>query len=231
MTQQSVTIDRALVEQSVTALDELDDYFARIEGNDRGSCSQINLIRAALKAQPVQYSGADELPPVFGRRWQIALDGFGLQRSAEGPYVHIDDALSVLHEWMEKQQAQPAPKPVLQRRPELPPNNEIEARLGYRLSGFDYDKVRELMVEYAEACGAFPWAPVKQQAASVPEGWREAVQKLVYGFEHVSGIARMWEPDHSSGADRAKWARATEACYDVAKMLSESTYQPAQVQK
>ena len=44
------------------------------------------------------YSGAGEDPPVFGRRWKLAVDGFGLQRDDNGPYVHIDDALSVLHE-------------------------------------------------------------------------------------------------------------------------------------
>lgn len=69
-----------------------------------------------------------------------------------------------------------------------------------------------------------------QQAGGVPAGWHEAVQRLVTGFEHVSGIARQWEPDHSSGADRAKWARATEACADVAKLLaaapSPSAVQP-----
>ena len=49
--------------------------------------------------KPIPYSGADETPPVFGRRWKLARDGFGLQRDdAEGNYVHIDDALSVMHQ-------------------------------------------------------------------------------------------------------------------------------------
>jgi len=48
---------------------------------------------------PILYSGAEESPPVFGRRWKLAIDGFGLQRDDEnGNYVHIDDALSVLHQ-------------------------------------------------------------------------------------------------------------------------------------
>lgn len=55
---------------------------------------------AALRAQPapIPYSGADENPPVFGRCWKLARDGFGLERDdMNGNYVHIDDALSVLH--------------------------------------------------------------------------------------------------------------------------------------
>lgn len=48
--------------------------------------------------KPIPYSGADETPPVFGRRWKLARDGFGLERDDEiGNYVDIDDALSVLH--------------------------------------------------------------------------------------------------------------------------------------
>lgn len=45
----------------------------------------------------IPYSGADETPPVFARRWNIAADGFGLQLAAEGVYVYFDDAVSVLH--------------------------------------------------------------------------------------------------------------------------------------
>ena len=52
-------------------------------------------------AQPLQRaipnSGAEESAPVFARRWKLADDGFGLQRDDSGNYVHIDDALSVLH--------------------------------------------------------------------------------------------------------------------------------------
>lgn len=54
------------------------------------------------------YSGADENPPVFGRRWSLARDGFGLQRDdADGAYVDIDDALSVLHHWQSNARPQP----------------------------------------------------------------------------------------------------------------------------
>ena len=50
------------------------------------------------QGEAIPHSGADENPPVFGRRWKIAADGFGLQRDdLNGRYVDIDDALSVLH--------------------------------------------------------------------------------------------------------------------------------------
>ena len=96
----------------------------------------------------------------------------------------------------------------------------VIAHLGTADAGDDYEtaklKLNTLLV-HEQSIGAYFAAPA---APSVPPGWREAVQRLVMGFEHVSGIARQWEPDHSSGADRAKWARATEACADVARMLA-----------
>lgn len=67
--------------------------------------------------------------------------------------------------------------------------------------------------------------PQQEQAGAVMDGWIDAVQKLVNGFEHVSGIARQWEPDYSSGEDRAKWARATEACADVVRLLAAAPKQ------
>lgn len=62
-------------------------------------------------------------------------------------------------------------------------------------------------------------------AKPVPDEWLVKVRRLVAGFEHVSGIARLWEPDYSTGSERALWARATEACADVAKLLSDSENQ------
>ena len=59
-------------------------------------------------------------------------------------------------------------------------------------------------------------------AKPVPDEWLVKVRRLVQGFEHVSGIARLWEPDYSSGNERALWSRATEACADVAKLLREA---------
>lgn len=59
-------------------------------------------------------------------------------------------------------------------------------------------------------------------AKPVPDEWLVKVRRLVEGFEHVSGLARLWEPDYSSGSERALWASATEACADVAKLLNEA---------
>ena len=59
-------------------------------------------------------------------------------------------------------------------------------------------------------------------AKPVPDEWLVKVRRLVQGFEHVSGIARLWEPDYSSGSERALWSRATEACADVAKLLRDA---------
>ena len=59
-------------------------------------------------------------------------------------------------------------------------------------------------------------------AKPVPDEWLVKVRRLVQGFEHVSGIARLWEPDYSSSSERALWSRATEACADVAKLLREA---------
>lgn len=61
-----------------------------------------------------------------------------------------------------------------------------------------------------------------EQRTQVPDEWLVKVRRLVQGFEHVSGIARLWEPDYSSGSERALWARATESCADVAKLLREA---------
>jgi len=48
--------------------------------------------------EKIAFSGAGESPPIFARRWKLAVDGFGLQRDdSDGNYIHIDDALSVLH--------------------------------------------------------------------------------------------------------------------------------------
>lgn len=59
---------------------------------------------AQPEQEPVPHSGAEESPPVFARRWKLANDGFGLQRDdANGNYVDITDALSVLHQTLLQQ--------------------------------------------------------------------------------------------------------------------------------
>ena len=76
---------------------------------------------ADLAAQTVRPASPGATPPataqapqaepvVFARRWKIAADGFGLQRDDEGgPYVHIDDALDVLHASLAKPDPQAEP--------------------------------------------------------------------------------------------------------------------------
>jgi hypothetical protein len=67
------------------------------------------------------------------------------------------------------------------------------------------------------------YQPTPEKARDwMPHEWLVKVRRLVQGFEHVSGIARLWEPDYSSGSERALWSRATEACADVAKLLREA---------
>jgi len=77
-------------------------------------------------------------------------------------------------------------------------------------------------------CGA--WTPLyppeaiseeRERHGAVPDVWLVKVRRLVEGFEHVSGLARLWEPDYSTGSERALWARATEACADVATLLRD----------
>jgi len=59
--------------------------------------------------EPVPFSGADENPPVFGRRWKPAADGFGVQRDdLNGRYVDIEDALSVMHALLQSPANPPA---------------------------------------------------------------------------------------------------------------------------
>lgn len=50
---------------------------------------------------------------------------------------------------------------------------------------------------------------------------REVMLRLVAGVEHLAKIARQWEPDHSSGADRRGWLLAQDAKDDAKKLLAE----------
>lgn len=90
-------------------------------------------------------------------------------------------------------------------------------------------RILELEAAHEDASGAILEAVAAERgrcSGSVPDQWLVKVRRLVEGFEHVSGIARLWEPDHSSGSERALWSRATEACADVAKLL-HATQPPA----
>lgn len=44
--------------EALAALDRLDDFIARVNGDDRGSCGDINTIRAALARPPAPQSEA-----------------------------------------------------------------------------------------------------------------------------------------------------------------------------
>jgi hypothetical protein len=44
---------------------------------------------------------------------------------------------------------------------------------------------------------------------------REALRACANGIEHLSAIARLWEPDHSTGADRRGWLLANDAKDDA----------------
>jgi hypothetical protein len=45
--------------------------------------------------------------------------------------------------------------------------------------------------------------------------------RMVAGIDHLSELARQWEPDHSSGADRRGWVLAKDAREDAMRLLQE----------
>ncbi len=45
--------------------------------------------------------------------------------------------------------------------------------------------------------------------------------RMVAGIDHLAEIARQWEPDHSSGADRRGWVLAKDARDDAWRLLQE----------
>ncbi|HET6788026.1 MAG TPA: hypothetical protein VFH49_08705, partial [Aquabacterium sp.] len=62
--------------------------------------------------------------------------------------------------------------------------------------------------------------------------------RMVAGIDHLSDIARQWEPDHSSGSDRRGWLLAKDARDDALRLLQEHSkllvedstkFQPARV--
>ena len=48
---------------------------------------------------------------------------------------------------------------------------------------------------------------------------REVAARMVVGIDHLDKLAREWEPDHSSGADRRGWLLAKDARDDAARLL------------
>lgn len=49
----------------------------------------------------------------------------------------------------------------------------------------------------------------------------QIMARMGAGIDHLSKIAREWEPDHSSGADRAGWVRATDAARDAQRLMAD----------
>ena len=47
------------------------------------------------------------------------------------------------------------------------------------------------------------------------------ILRMAAGIDHLSELARQWEPDHSSGADRRGWALAKDARNDALRLLQE----------
>ena len=48
-----------------------------------------------------------------------------------------------------------------------------------------------------------------------------ALGRLVAGMDHMDKLAREWEPDHSSGADRAGWVKAKDASRDAMQLMKD----------
>jgi len=62
---------------------------------------------------------------------------------------------------------------------------------------------------------------------------REVIGRMVAGIDHLDKLAREWEPDHSSGADRRGWLLAKDARDDAVRALGPNdsmrrTQRPAQ---
>lgn len=54
------------------------------------------------------------------------------------------------------------------------------------------------------------------------------ILRMVAGIDHLSEIARQWEPDHSSGADRRGWVLAKNARDDALRLLQEHQHLKAE---
>lgn len=66
---------------------------------------------------------------------------------------------------------------------------------------------------------AHAWWTAARDATGEVERLREVAARLVAGIDHLDKLAREWEPDHSSGADRRGWLLAKDARDDAAREL------------
>ena len=90
---------------------------------------------------------------------------------------------------------------------------------------WDEDARRDVWSHSADQMHAYAAAAV----AAERETWSAVLTRCVRGIDHLSEIARLWEPDHSSGADRRGWLLAKDARDDAAELLAaiRATPQPA----
>ncbi len=66
---------------------------------------------------------------------------------------------------------------------------------------------------------AHAWWTAARDATGEVERLREVAARMVAGIDHLDKLAREWEPDHSSGADRRGWLLAKDARDDAARLL------------
>ena len=51
---------------------------------------------------------------------------------------------------------------------------------------------------------------------------REVLTRCAAGIDHLSALARLWEPDYCSGSDRHGWLLAQDARDDARELLARS---------
>ena len=66
---------------------------------------------------------------------------------------------------------------------------------------------------------AHTWLTACRDATGEIERLREVAARMVAGIDHLDKLAREWEPDHSSGADRRGWLLAKDVRDDAARLL------------
>ena len=70
-----------------------------------------------------------------------------------------------------------------------------------------------------QVLAAAPTPPAQDALMCDVLNMRAVMQRMVAGIKHLAEIARQWEPDHSSGADRRGWLLALEAADDAKALL------------
>ena len=86
------------------------------------------------------------------------------------------------------------------------------------------ERAGELLGELVKAHGALAreahtWLTACRDATGEIERLREVAARMVAGIDHLDKLAREWEPDHSSGADRRGWLLAKDVRDDAARLL------------